>query len=733
LFQKLGGWQKYYSYPLPGTPKDLHPWQDLNANKYLGYGTTTQLGVISNNTTTVVTPQTLTTSSSTPTFSTTSGSATVTITDSGVVNPTTYDCIYFNTPVAVGGLILSGLYQIQTITGTSSYTITAASNATSTSSSGAVPSFTTTVASATVTVTLAGHGLSVGSSINFPISTSVGGLTVNGTYNVVSVFSSSQFTITVNSVATSATTVSMNSGKAQFVYYITLGPVSSGIGYGLGGYGGTRSSTVTITIASPAVITWTAHGFTVGQQVVFTTTLTLPIGITSGTTYYVSATGLATDTFQISTTLANAQAGTSINTSGTQSGTQTGNAAVNGYGGTGAPNIQTGTTLTSTDWSLDNFGQYLVANPAAGGIYYYNPSAGFTTATLIQQAPIFCNGIFVSMPQQQIVAWGSSTTLANGIGVVQDPLLVSWCDIGDFTTWKASATNQAGTYRIPSGSLIVGALQSAQNGLLWTDLDLWAMSYIGYPLVYSFNKVASNCGLIARHACCQLAGVTYWMSQSNFFALSGNGAQAMPCPVWDAVFQDLDTNNLNLCHAGSNTPYNEVWFFYPSKSGGTGQCDKYVKYNAIEQTWDYGSIDRTRWIDQSVLGTPVASASTGIVYQHELTNNADGSALAPSMQTGYWMLAEGEQLTFVDWILPDFKWGLYGGTQGASIQITIYAVNYPGDTPQVFGPYTVTQASQYVNTRIRARYMAMNISSADLNSFWRIGGVKYRFATDGRR
>jgi hypothetical protein len=276
-------------------------------------------------------------------------------------------------------------------------------------------------------------------------------------------------------------------------------------------------------------------------------------------------------------------------------------------------------------------------------------------------------------------------------------------------------------------------MQSAQNGLLWTDLDLWAMSYIGYPLVYSFNKIASNCGLVARHACCQLAGVTYWMGQSNFFSLSGNGVSAMPCTVWDAVFQDLDTDNLDLCHAGSNTPYNEVWFFYPSLSGATGQCDKYVKYNIVDQTWDYGSIDRTRWIDQSVLGAPVASTSTGIVYQHELTNNADGAPLAPSMQTGYWMLAEGEQLTFVDWILPDFKWGLYGGSQNATVQITIYAVNYPGDTPQVFGPYNVTQSSQYINTRIRARYIAMNISSSDLDSFWRLGGVKYRYATDGRR
>jgi hypothetical protein len=259
------------------------------------------------------------------------------------------------------------------------------------------------------------------------------------------------------------------------------------------------------------------------------------------------------------------------------------------------------------------------------------------------------------------------------------------------------------------------------------------MSYIGAPLVWSFNKIGAGCGLVGPHARCQLRGSVYWMGQSNFFMLSGNGVDVIPCSVWDVVFQDLDLNNLAKCQAAANTPYNEVFFYYPSASGGTGECDKYAKFNVLEKTWDYGNLPRTAWIDQSVLGAPIGASPQGIIYQHETTNDADGQPINSVMQTGYWTISEGEEFAFVDQIIPDFKWGTWAGSQTAQIQITMYAVNFPGDTPRVYGPYTVTQASQYINTRIRARQLAMRAESADIGSFWRLGSVKYRFAPDGRR
>lgn len=737
LFQKIGGWTKYYTYALAGTVRALHPWQDLNAVKHLGVGSTSSLNILTSGSLNTITPQQTTTNPA-PNFSTVNGSPTVTVVDTGIANVTTLDYVYFNTPISVGGLILSGIYAIQTIVGTTSYTITAASNATSTvNNTGSVPSFaaqgTTT---SLVNVTLNNHGLVAGAEITFPIATTAYGITIQGTYSVVSVTNANVFVISANAFLTSTSSFSMNSGNAQLLYYIALGPQAGGSGYGLLGYGGTSTATVTISISTPADITWTAHGFTAGQAVSFSTSVggSLPTGITAGTTYYISTAGLTTDSFRIATTLANALAGTPVvNTSGTQSGTQTGSAAVGGYGTGYAPTSQTGTAISTTNWTLDNFGELLVSCPKDGAIYYYDVNGGYATAQVVPNSPVFNRGIFVAMPEQQIVAYGSSLTPAGSIGVQQDPLLIRWCDVGDFTSWTASATNQAGSYHIPTGSEIIGAIQSAQNGLIWTDLDLWAMSYIGQPLIYAFNKIGSNCGLIGNHARAQLLGVTYWMGRSNFFMLSGSGVTPIPCSVWDYVFQDLDTTNQSKCVAAADTAFNEVFFFFPSASGGTGEIDKYVKFNTEEKTWDYGVLGRTAWTDQSVLGQPIGAGSDGYIYQHETTNDADGVAINSVFQSGYWMMAEGEEIVFVDWILPDFKWGLYGSSPNAQIQITIYATMYPGDVPQIYGPYTVTQATQYINTRIRARYMAIQVSSADLGSFWRIGGIKVRSSRDGRR
>lgn len=640
LFQKLGGWtsETIYAANLSGVPKCIHAWQDINANKYLLAGTTTNLTVINNKAARAITPQTKLTN--TAAFSISSGSSLVRVDDASVSEIASDDAIFFNTPVQIGNIILFGRYQVNAFLAAGAFNINAGINATSTTSTWAVPSFTTVNGSSLVTVNFNNHGLVAGDEVDFVIPTSGSGVTIEGTYTVITAATNS-FTIRATTSAISATTFSMNSGAAQLVYSLVIGPQPPGLGWSVGGY--------------------SSGGYSTGSSI----------------------------------------------------------------------SVQTGTPITTTDWSLDNFGAFGIATPKNGTIYYYDPNAGFQTAQIIPNAPLFNSGAFVAMPQQQIVAWGSSTEI--DLGYVQDPLLVRWCDVGDFTEWTAATTNQAGSYRLSTGSYIVGATQGPQNGLLWTDIDLWAMSYIGQPLVYGFNKIGSNCGLIAQHAHATLLGNVYWMGQSNFFMMAGNGIQVIPCPVWDAVFQDLDTANQDKCVAGANTTFNEVWWFYPSKSGGTGQPDKYVKYNTNEQTWDYGTLSRTAWIDQSVLGPPIATTANGSVYQHELTEDADTVPINTSMQTGYWMLSEGEDIVFVDWILPDFKWGPFNGDQAASIQVTILAVDYPGDTPRTFGPYTVTKNSQYINTRIRSRYMAMKIESNDVGSFWRLGGVKYRFAQDGRR
>jgi hypothetical protein len=310
---------------------------------------------------------------------------------------------------------------------------------------------------------------------------------------------------------------------------------------------------------------------------------------------------------------------------------------------------------------------------------------------------------------------------------------VRWCDQEDFFNWTVTSTTQAGSFRIPTGSMIVGGLQTRNYACLWTDLDLWSMEYIAPPLVFSFNKIAGNCGLIGKHAMTQLAGNVYWMGKSNFFSMTGNGVQPIPCTVWDVAFQNLDTDNQTKCIAASNTPFNEVIFFFPSESGGTGEPDRYVKYNTMENSWDYGSLGRTAWIDQSVLGKPIGASPSSLIFSHETGYDADTQAMTASFTTGYWVISEGQEYGFVDFVIPVFKYGTIAGSPGAEIMVTLLATDYPGDTPREYGPYVVTSSTQFINCRLRGRQMAIKVETTDTGSFWRLGAVRFRVAIDGRR
>jgi hypothetical protein len=416
-----------------------------------------------------------------------------------------------------------------------------------------------------------------------------------------------------------------------------------------------------------------------------------------------------------------------------------------GAGGYGTGGFGSGITiipgggigLDALDWTLDNWGEILIAcpnglnfgaavsSPLGGPIYQWSPQVNSPTLDVIPEAPVANAGIFVAMPQRQIIAWGSTF---NG---VQDPLLLRWCDIENYEQWIALPTNQAGSYRIPKGSKIVGCIQGPQQGLIWTDLALWAMQYVGPPYVYSFNEIGTGCGLIAPKAAASLNGVIYWMSQSQFFMYANGGVQGIQCPIWDVIFQDLDTTNLDKIRIAVNSRFNEVAWFYPTLSNG-GEINAYVKYNVGLNQWDFGTLSRTAWINQSVLGPPIGATPEGLIYQHETSQNADGFPMTSYFQTGYFTLSDGDVLTYIDQFWPDAKWGYYEGVQDANLLLTFYVLNYPGDTPKVYGPYDVVKTTQYIVPRFRGRLVSIKIESNDIDSFWRMGAMRYRFAPDGK-
>jgi len=655
LAQKYGGFELFYPLAVGGVPRDLHAWEDLNQVDRLAVSTTAQLVVLAGAVPATrsiqdITPQTLL-SNFAPDFSTVNGSPLVEIKDSNLTaSATTFDSIFFNTPISVGGIILSGLYPIETVTGATTYKLRAATNATATvNNGGAVPAFTSTVGSANVSVAFNNHGLSVlapENTIVFPIPTTFNGVTIDGLYNVASVTGVNAFIIQTNAQATFSGGTSMNAGQAELLYYISLGPPAAGTGFGIGGYG------------------------------------------------------------------------------------------LGGYGTGVSPTVITGTPISAEDWTQDNWGQILLACPKDGGIYFWDPTGGFLNMSLISSGPIFNTGMFVSTSAQILVAFGS--TITEQIGVLQDPMLVQWSDSGNFFDWTPTDTNLARNFRIPIGSRIVAGLPVSNQNLIWTDLDLWVMNFIGFPNVYGFNKIGAGAGACSLHAIQQLRGGVYWMGISNIYRYAGNGVEVMECPVWDAVFQNLNLDFVQNVRAMPNTAFNEIGFLYPSLASVNGENDSYVKFNIVEPSkpWDLGpagTMPRSAWTDQNVFGSPISANPGGVIYQQERTNDAAGQPMPWSFTTGYFRLAEGEEYVVVDQVRPDFKFGEFGQAQTAQIQVTFSVVNFPGDTPVIHGPFTFDHTTQYITTRMRGGLISMTFSGNDLGSFARLGYVRYRYSPQGRR
>ena len=693
LAQKLGGWVTYYASSIGSKIRALKGWADLNATNHLGIGAESSLSVLTGNNLVNITPQTSVTNTA-PVFATTSGSNVVTVTDSNIT-ASVLDYVTYVTPVTVGGLVLNGPYKIQSAAGTQ-YSIYASSVATSTA--------------------------------NTSTNTVGGSFVVGNTYEIVSVGSTSFTSIgaAANTVGVIFTATGVGSGSgtarlvAEYAFATTNGSSivttyfdNHGFNVGDSFYVGVSTTVGGIPFSGlytvQSVVTTSSFTFAAANSATST------VGPTTAT---VINSGLVQSTFYVA-----------IGPQPIGTGFGVGGFGVGGFGvGTTQPSVP-GTAITATDWTLDNFGQDLIACPAGGAIYYWDPSGQLQNAQIVGgNGPLVNSGIFVAMPERQVIAYGSSFTLS------PDPMLVRWSDIEDFTQWVATPTNQAGSYRIPTGSKIVAGIQGPQQGLLWTDLDLWAMQYIGPPFVYGFNKIGSNCGAVSRHCTGQLNGAIYWMSQKQFFMSMGSGPQTIPCPVWDVIFQNINTSYLYKVACGVNSQFNEVTWYYPSAS--STENDSYVKYNTVLQQWDYGTLGRTAWIDQSVLGSPIGAGSDNYLYQHEVGNDAANgtqtTAMLSSFQTGYFQLNEADNLIFIDQIWPDMKWGTYSGNPNATVQITFYVTNYPGDTPVAYGPYTMTQATEYISVRIRARLMAFNISSSDVGTFWRLGAIRYRYQIDGR-
>ena len=584
-------------------------------------------------------------------------------------------------------------------------------------------SFSTTNGSDIVTIDATGSALDLYDTVDIQTQVSVGGLVLFGVYTVIPV-SANQFQIAAKDVLGDPVyaTSTVTGGGAVPVFDTTNG--SAVVNITLPDHGLSIGSTFSVLVST------TVGGIPFSGNYIVTS-------VTSSSVFVITAGNSATSTATGSENGGNARFiyYNGIGPLNINSGYGVGGYGTGGYGSGIPPSSGTGTPITAIDWTLDNWGETLIACPIGGGIYEWSPTTNNPVATIIPEAPIVNSGAFVAMPQRQIVTWGSTFT------GVADPLLIRWCDVDNYNTWIAQITNQAGSYRIPKGSRVIQCIQGPQQGLIWTDLGFWAMQYVGQPYVYQFNEIGTGCGLIGRKAAGSMGGVVYWMGQSQFFKFSGQGVEPIMCPIWDVIFQDLDTDNLEKIRIAPNSRFNEISWFYPTKSNG-GEINAYVKYNIGLQQWDYGILSRTAWINESVLGPPIGAGvlpggSGNFIIQHETSTDGVNASNEPvpieaSFQTGYFALTEANVKMFIDQVWPDMKWGYFEGPQNATVQLTFYATDYPGATPYAYGPFNLTQATTYITPRFRGRLVSIKMDSEDLGSFWRIGNMRYRIQEDGK-
>jgi len=408
-------------------------------------------------------------------------------------------------------------------------------------------------------------------------------------------------------------------------------------------------------------------------------------------------------------------------------------------------------------WSQSNYGEDLIINPRGAGLYYWKNNANpqiFDRAVLLSSAspapfdtdvncPSRVNYVLVSDASRFVLAFGCN----DFGGSTLDPMLIRWSDQEDYATWTPAITNQAGSYRLSTGSEIIMAQQTRQEVLVWTDTAVYSMQYQGPPFVWGFQPLATNTSIASPNAAVTVHDATYWMGVDKFYVYNGR-VQTLPCAVRQYVFQNMNTSQRFQFFAGINDGFSEVWWFYCSAN--STQIDRYVVYNYLENTWYYGTMARTAWIDNALREVPIAAGYGGQILYHE-TGNDDGTTNPPSaihayVQSGDVDIGDGHNFGFVWRIIPDVTFD--GSTAPApALKFSVRPRQFPGtnygpaDNPAVASAnnystqrtYNVQQFTPQVNVRIRGRQMAFRVESDQLGVAWQLGIPRIDLRPDGQK
>jgi len=399
-------------------------------------------------------------------------------------------------------------------------------------------------------------------------------------------------------------------------------------------------------------------------------------------------------------------------------------------------------------YSQDNFGEDLLINVRDGGVYYWDTSASTTFAPYdraipisdlagASDAPVVARQVLVSDVDRHIIAFG-----CNPLGSsVQDPLLIRFSDQENAADWTPTATNTAGDLLIGSGSEIICAVETRQQILVFTDISLHAMQYLGPPFTFGISMISENTSIMSPMSTVAVDDTVFWMGREEFYVYNGSVSK-LPCTVKDYVFSDLNLRQREKIFGATNLAFSEIWWFYPSAD--SDNVDRYVVYNYEQGLWYYGTLTRTAWSDRGVGDYPIAAANDGYLYYHEIgfddgsTNPA--SAISAYIESSQVDIADGEQFSFVRRLIPDMTFR-NSTSITPSATFTLKARNFPGgdylqDDEQNVAKITSVSVEQFTNqvfVRLRGRSMALRVSSDDTGVGWRLGSPRIDVRPDGRR
>ena len=383
-------------------------------------------------------------------------------------------------------------------------------------------------------------------------------------------------------------------------------------------------------------------------------------------------------------------------------------------------------------WSIDNFGEDMISNPRGGGLFYWDKTNGESTRSVIfsslsgaSDVPTIANQIIVSETDRHILALGTNT-----IGTsTQDPMLVRWCNQEDAAMWTPKTTNTAGSIRLSAGSKIIGASRTREEIIVFTDIALYAVQFIGPPFTFGVNLVTQSVSMISPQAAINANNAIYFMDEDNFYIYEG-GVQSLPCTVRAYVFDDFNYSQVYKVFAAKNAKFNEVTWFYCSSS--STEIDRYVTYNYLDKVWHIGNMDRTAWIDiGSSTVAPLAAGTNNYLYDHETGSNADGSAMTAFVESADFDAGDGNQFMFINRIIPDVLF--YGSSTDPTVTYSIKTRNYPLGTLTTATTASVGSSTGVSNVRARARQMRVRVESTDEDNLWRLGDTRFDIRQDGRR